>query len=87
MPGYLRFAVLDALGSAVPAPGLGAIRGYPMTLDQHPETRRVLADGESAGAGARALRDRLFTLPTHSRVTARDTERLCEWLTVESPQA
>ena len=79
-PGYLRLAVLDGSGTAAAAPRLGALRGYPITLDEHPETARVLVNRQPAIGGARVLRDKLFTLPTHSRVSARDFARLAEWL-------
>jgi hypothetical protein len=75
-PGYLRFAAIDANGSTAPRPAIGMLRGYPMTLDEHPRTHSVLAAGEHAGAGARELRDRLFTFPTHSRMSAGDFSRV-----------
>jgi dTDP-4-amino-4,6-dideoxygalactose transaminase len=77
--GYLRFAVRDTIGSALPDTSVGAVRGYPITLDQHRETQRILASQRPL-PGAATLRDRLFTLPTHSRVAARDLERLEQWL-------
>ncbi|HKS05745.1 MAG TPA: DegT/DnrJ/EryC1/StrS family aminotransferase [Gemmatimonadaceae bacterium] len=87
MPGYLRLAVLDVAGSATPAPRAGVLRAYPMTLDEHPRTTPLLLAGEAAGPGARTLRDRLFTLPTHSRASAADTRALVQWLTASiAPQ-
>jgi hypothetical protein len=56
------------------------MRGYPLTLDQHEQLAPILAAGERAGRGAQQLRDRLFTAPTHSRVTARDVVRFERWL-------
>jgi dTDP-4-amino-4,6-dideoxygalactose transaminase len=79
-PGYLRCAVLDASGTAQPDPRIGALRGYPVTLDEHPATASVLAPGETAGSGARTLRDTLFTLPTHSRMNSGDLQRVASWL-------
>lgn len=79
-PGYLRLAMLDADGGSRAEPRLGIMRGYPVTLDEHPETRRVLEPGEAKIPGARLLRDRLVTLPTHSRVSAADTARIIEWV-------
>jgi perosamine synthetase len=79
-PGYLRLALLDTIGTAVPDPHLGALRGYPITLDEHPATRRVLVDRQPELSGARVLRDRLFTLPTHSLVSSADVARLSVWL-------
>lgn len=79
-PGYLRFPVFDVRGTLRPMPRLGVLRGYPVTLDEHPVTRGVLASGERAGTGAQALRDRLFTAPTHSRMAPRDERALEGWL-------
>ena len=79
-PGFLRLAVRDMRRAAAPSPRLGALRSYPITLDEHPATASVLLPGESAGAGARMLRDELFTLPTHSATTGDDRRRLHAWL-------
>ena len=78
--GFLRLALLDASGSMAPCPDLGALRGYPMTLDQHPQLRPLLLTGERAGKGSQLLRDRLFTVPTHAGVGESDLVRLSEWL-------
>jgi hypothetical protein len=78
-PGYLRFAMLDRTGDAKPEHSLGVLRGYPITLDEHPETRKVLAGTESLD-GARHLRDRLYTAPTHSLVSDGDARRIAAWL-------
>jgi hypothetical protein len=43
------------------------------------QLRPILADGENAGRGAQCLRDRLFTAPTHSRVSAADVGRFQRW--------
>jgi hypothetical protein len=79
-PGYLRLALIDLAGHRVPRASIGAIRGYPMTLEQHAQLQPILMPGERAGKGAEFLRDRLFTLPTHSRVIQSDLERVAEWL-------
>lgn len=78
--GFLRLAVRDITGRASPAPRAGVLRGYPITLDEHEMSRTVLAHGERAGAGAAELRDRLFTLPVHSRMTATDVRHVGRWL-------
>jgi perosamine synthetase len=78
--GYLRLALLDAVGDASPIPALGALRGYPATLEQHPQLRPILAPLERAGKGAIQLRDRLFTLPTHSGVQRGDVSRIARWM-------
>ena len=76
IPGYLRLAMLDPHGDMREAPRLGVLRGYPVTLDAHPESARVRVAGGESLAGARTLRDTLFTVPTHSRLAERDLSRL-----------
>lgn len=78
--GFLRLALIDNLGNRLPRTSIGALRGYPMTLEQHSQLQPFLMPGERAGKGAEYLRDRLFTLPTHSRVTQSDLNRVAEWL-------
>jgi hypothetical protein len=78
--GFLRLAILATNGHEAIAPSLGVLRPYAITLDEHPMTARVLIDGEHAGPGARSLRDRLFTAPTHQRMNAADAQRLERWL-------
>jgi dTDP-4-amino-4,6-dideoxygalactose transaminase len=78
--GFLRFALLDTRGRLRPAVDLGALRGYPMTLEQHLQLAPLILPGETAGKGSKFLRDRLFTVPTHSQVGQYDLARLAEWL-------
>jgi dTDP-4-amino-4,6-dideoxygalactose transaminase len=78
--GFLRLALLDAGGHKLPRATIGALRGYPMTLEQHPQLQPILVPGERAGKGSEFLRDRLFTLPTHSHVNRADLTRLEKWL-------
>jgi len=78
--GYLRLPLIDADGNLETRPALGVMRGYPLALDQHQQLQSQLRSGESAGTGATYLRDRLFTLPTHSRVSDGDLARLTDWL-------
>jgi hypothetical protein len=59
---------------------LGALRGYPLTLDQHEQLKPCLVAGEKPGLGSVLLRDKLFTLPTHSRVAAPDLARIVDWI-------
>jgi len=80
VPGFLRLALLDRGEGRMPRAVIGALRGYPLTLDQHPHLRASLLSGERAGKGAQFLRDNLFTVPTHSRVTPSDVDRLGKWL-------
>ena len=79
-PGFLRLPVLDRHRARQPAPRLGILRGYPLVLTQHAELQGSLHTGETAPPGACELRDSLFTLPTHSKVSARDIGRIGAWL-------
>lgn len=78
-PGFLRLAFLDSDGTRISRPDLGALRGYPMTLDEHSQLRALLLPGERAGKGSQFLRDRLFTVPTHSHVDQTFFAGLAEW--------
>jgi hypothetical protein len=78
--GFLRLALIDGAGDRKPLSDLGALRGYPMTLEQHAQLRPILLPGERAGKGSQFLRDRLFTVPTHSGFDGSDLTRLSEWL-------
>lgn len=78
--GYLRLACIDPNGDVMPRASLGALRGYPLTVEQHEPLRPNLLPGEKAGKGSVRLRDRLFTVPTHSRVGRADLARLSDWL-------
>lgn len=78
--GFLRLALLDKSGRRTPQASIGALRGYPMTLEQHPQLQPLLLRGERAGRGSEILRDNLFTLPTHSHVHHSDLTRIQEWL-------
>ena len=77
--GYLRLPVLD-LGGRVQDPALGVMRGYPRTLHEQEELRPCLVPGEPPTPGAAWLRERLFTLPTHGLVAARDVRALARWV-------
>jgi dTDP-4-amino-4,6-dideoxygalactose transaminase len=78
-PGYLRFAFLDSAGTRLPNKTLGALRGYPLTLEQHAELRPHLLFGEKAGKGSEVLRDRLYVAPTHSRLDHQTVDALGDW--------
>ncbi|HEY0529021.1 MAG TPA: DegT/DnrJ/EryC1/StrS family aminotransferase [Gemmatimonadaceae bacterium] len=82
--GYLRFAVLDDTGSRRASRTLGITRPYPLTLEQHHELQPSIMSGEHAGKGAEILRDRLYTLPTHSKVGVADVARLVRWAHAEA---
>jgi perosamine synthetase len=82
-PGYLRFPILDAtpgMAGRSPAPRLGVVRSYPRPLGEEPAIAAVLAPREPPMPGARAICERLLTLPTHAAVTDRDAGRVVEWL-------
>ena len=74
--GFLRLAMLANRPGYTPDTSLGMARGYPLTLEEHVQLKQSLWFGEQAGAGARELRDRLFTLPTHSKVRPSELSRL-----------
>ena len=78
--GFLRLALIDTAGTRVPRTDLGALRGYPMTLDQHAQLQPLLLSGERAEKGSHFLRDHLFTAPTHSHVGQSDLTGFAEWL-------
>lgn len=78
-PGYLRFPVLDA-GGRRPDATLGITRGYPRALYEQDELRPCLHADEREPLGGRTLRESLFTLPVHGRLTSQDLRRLCSWL-------
>jgi hypothetical protein len=79
-PGFLRLALIDQTGSRTLRADLGAIRGYPITLDEHPQLQSILHIGERAGKGSNFLRDHLFTTPTHARVSPSDIVGIANWL-------
>jgi dTDP-4-amino-4,6-dideoxygalactose transaminase len=85
--GYLRLALLDDSGTRRASRTLGIVRPYPLTLEQHRELRGVLIAGEKAGKGSESLRDKLFTLPTHSKLRTTDVARLAEWVGGEAVAA
>ncbi len=85
--GWLRFPVLvpERLARRLRSPAarrLGVMPGYPATL-QDLEGFRVVAP-LPADAAARDLPARLFTLPTHSRVTERDVRECRELMVIPS---
>ena len=84
--GYLRFAVLDSRPSGGNG-SLGVMRGYPIMLAEHVATRAILARAPDPHPGAAMLRDRLLTLPVHSRMSVHDRERLVHWLQDEGRRA
>lgn len=82
-PGYLRFPVIDT-GRRAHAPALGITRGYPRALFEQPELRPSLHGGEPEPLGGRYLRESLFTLPVHGRMSARDLTRVRAWIAADA---
>jgi len=80
--GWLRLPLLAAdarMRDALLSSGhhLGLAPGYPRILAELPALAGRLQPGERLSlAGARALADRLLTIPTHSLVSARDRARI-----------
>ena len=80
MAGWLRYPVISG-SEALPvltgarALGLGVMPGYPHCLAELPGFRDRMVE-EEPSPGAALLAGRLFTLPTHSRMTLRDRSRL-----------
>lgn len=80
-PGYLRLPVLVSpkaqavLGGRV-ARRLGVMPGYPGLLCDLPGFGTRCVNAAAAFPGARTLSARLFTLPTHSRLSEADLGQL-----------
>jgi perosamine synthetase len=79
VPGFLRLPMLEH-GRRATAPGLGIVRGYPLTLRDMAELQPILLDASRQTPGAEELRDRLLTLPTHARCSDGDVARLRRWI-------
>jgi len=82
-PGWLRLPVLArALDRADPRLTSGRVLGvmpaYPRSLADLEALPRPV--GDRALPGARELAERLWTLPTHSRLSEADLERLARWI-------
>jgi hypothetical protein len=80
-PGFLRLPLRVAGGWAgLPhwsqALRLGIARGYPTTLAQVAAVRERLVGPESSWPGAETLVREIVTVPTHSRLTREDRNRL-----------
>jgi dTDP-4-amino-4,6-dideoxygalactose transaminase len=85
-PGWLRFPVVVAPGLVSPfcspsARRLGIMPGYPGPLDRLLPLKPSLLDSEgSRWTGAETLVERLFTLPTHSRLSSEAQHRIGQFL-------
>lgn len=91
--GYLRFPVLASSRASRPTFGpppearkLGAVPGYPTTLEDLDPLRPLLAPNGSGVPGATQLAQSLTTLPTHSLMSTRDRERLVQLLVAGAPR-
>jgi len=84
-PGYLRLPFLAApavrarAGSSA-ARALGIMPGYPRALCDLPGFAERVVNRGDAFPGARALAERLITLPTHGLLDEADLSRLEGWL-------
>jgi hypothetical protein len=85
-PGWLRFPVVVAPGlvsrfRSSAARRLGIMPGYPGPLDRLLPLKPSLLDGEGGRwTGAETLVERLFTLPTHSRLSSSAYHRIGQFL-------
>jgi len=85
---YLRLPVLaenrqtrDEMINKLAHIGVIATRMYPTSIPQITEIQSILANKNAQFPGAKTVVDRLFTLPTHPYVRARDIERMIDCLT------
>jgi dTDP-4-amino-4,6-dideoxygalactose transaminase len=83
-PSFLRLPLIASEGSAPftvrSASGLGIMPGYPLALCDLPGFAGRVKNRSDAFTGARTLAARLGTLPTHSRLSESDLERLELWI-------
>jgi dTDP-4-amino-4,6-dideoxygalactose transaminase len=84
-PGYLRLPLIASAGGRraageLRARRLGVMPGYPKALCDLEGFGARCLNREAAFPGARALAERLCTLPTHGRLEARDLGRLEAWI-------
>jgi len=78
-PGYLRLPVRLARGMSAfarPPLALGVGTTYPTTLETLPQLRPALRGAPARYPGAEELVRTLVTLPTHSRLSRRERERV-----------
>lgn len=82
--GYLRLPLLltatDATSNSGDRSRLGIMRSYPRPLNELPGFGARGKGSREDLSGARALSERLLTLPVHSRLTRTDLRRLEVWL-------
>lgn len=83
-PGYLRLPLLATDGTAAmldhDARTLGIVAGYPIPLRRLPPLIQYTTHIDASLPGADTLAAQLFTVPTHTLLTAQDIERLEQWL-------
>ena len=78
VPGYLRLPVMTAMAVTAFHSRLGIVRSYPTALSAVPALSARLKGPAGPWPGAEELAARLATFPTHTRVTARDWERVAD---------
>ncbi len=77
--GALRMPVI--LPEAMPDPvRLGALRPYPIALADHEAGSGTVLNAKDPLRGCRELARHLYTVPTHSRMSAGDEDRLARWV-------
>jgi dTDP-4-amino-4,6-dideoxygalactose transaminase len=84
-PGYLRLPIIVreqavARFRTPRARRLGVMPGYPVALPDLPGFEQRCCNPGDSFVGARTLAARLFTIPTHSRLSVEDLSRLRELL-------
>jgi dTDP-4-amino-4,6-dideoxygalactose transaminase len=83
-PSFLRLPLVASDGTAPfsdrGAAALGVMPGYPLALCDLPGFANRVRNSSAAFTGARRLAARLGTLPTHSRLSEPDLERLEAWV-------
>ena len=85
VPGYLRLPLLAENNArevllSRKAVKLGIAPGYPLPLVRLPGFAQHCVNADEAFPGADLLAERLFTLPTHERLSDRDVSGLQRWL-------
>ena len=83
--GYLRLPIIASKGfetrlTTKEAKRLGVMPGYPTALVDLPGFANRCVNREEHAAGARTLASRLFTVPTHSKLSPNDLSHLKELL-------
>lgn len=82
-PGWLRFPLLlptDRAPDRALAASLGIVPAYPISLEKLGPFQPALLGATGGLAGARALAQRLWTLPTHGALAPQDLDAVAAWM-------